>query len=62
MCDTDAFILKNGAEEKVLESVDRIDREGDELTLTNIFGDQRTFRARLMRFDNNEGKLLFELI
>jgi predicted RNA-binding protein len=55
-----AFVVKDGKEEKILESVELIEAEGDELALTNIFGDRRTLRARLKCFDNSEGKLLFE--
>ena len=60
MCDMAAFIVKDGTEEKVLESVDLIEADGDELELTNIFGERRTLRARLKCFDNREGKLLLE--
>ena len=60
MCDVTAFIVKDGDEEKILESVEVVEAQGDELELTNIFGERRTLRARLRRFDNNEGKLLLE--
>jgi predicted RNA-binding protein len=55
-----AFIVRDGTEEKVLESVELVEAEGDELALTNIFGERATLRARLKRFDNSEGKLLLE--
>ena len=60
MCDMTAFVVKDGTEEKILESVDLIEAEGDELELSNIFGDRRTLRARLKCFDSSGGKLLFE--
>ena len=60
MCDMTAFIVRDGTEEKVLESVDLVEADGDEFELTNIFGDRRTLRARLKCLDNSEGKLLFE--
>jgi predicted RNA-binding protein len=60
MCDMAAFVVTDGTEEKILESVDLVEAEGDELELTNIFGERRTLRARLKCFDNREGKLLFE--
>ena len=60
MCDMAAFVVTDGTEEKILESVDLIEAEGDELELTNIFGERRTLRARLKCFDNREGKLLLE--
>jgi predicted RNA-binding protein len=55
-----AFLVTDGTEEKILESVDLVEAEGDELELTNIFGERRTLRARLKCFDNREGKLLLE--
>jgi predicted RNA-binding protein len=60
MCDTTAFVVRSGAEEKVLENVDRVELDGDEVTLTNIFGERQTMRARLRLIDNSEGKLVFE--
>ena len=37
-----------------------VELDGDEATLTNIFGEQRTLSARLRLIDNNEGKLVLE--
>jgi predicted RNA-binding protein len=60
MCDTTAFVVRSGAEEKILENVDRVELDGDEVTLTNIFGERETLTARLRLIDNSAGKLLFE--
>lgn len=60
MCEAHAFILKNGKEEKIMESVDQIELEGDEVRLVNIFGEQKTLRANLKLYNNSEGKILFE--
>jgi predicted RNA-binding protein len=60
MCEAHAFILKEGKEEKVLENVDLVELEGDEVRLTNIFGEQKSLQARLRLYDNNERKILFE--
>jgi predicted RNA-binding protein len=60
MCDTTAFVVRSGAEEKVLENVDRVELDGDEVTLTNIFGERQNLTARLRLIDNSEGKLVFE--
>ncbi|MEE9419814.1 MAG: CooT family nickel-binding protein [Desulfatiglandaceae bacterium] len=60
MCEAHAFILKEGKEEKVLENVDLVELEGDEVRLTNIFGEQKSLKARLRLYDNNERKILFE--
>lgn len=60
MCDANAYLLREGAEEMLLESVDLVETDGDEVTLINIFGERKILRARLKLFDNGQGKLLFE--
>ena len=60
MCEAHAYILKDGEEEKVLESVDFVELEGDEVKLTSIFGEQKTLKARLKLYDNTKRKIVFE--
>ena len=62
MCEMTAFVVHRDSnvdvEEKLLDSVDRVELNGDELTLSNIFGEQLTLEGRLLLIDNREGKLL----
>ena len=60
MCEAHAFILKDGKEEMILESVDLIKFEGDEINLVSIFGEQKTLQARLKLYDNTNQKIVFE--
>ena len=60
MCDANAYLVRDGAEEVLLESVDLVEFDGDEAKLVNIFGERKVVRARLKLFDNSQGKLLFE--
>lgn len=60
MCEATAFILRNGEEEKILENVDLVELEGDEVKLVNIFGEQKSLKARLKLYNNSEGKIVFE--
>ncbi len=60
MCEAHAFILKDGKEEKVLESVDIVELEGNEVNMVSIFGEQKTLKARLKLYDNTKRKILFE--
>jgi predicted RNA-binding protein len=60
MCDANAYLVREGVEEVLLESVDLVELDGDEAKLTSIFGEQKVLRARLRQFDNSRGKLLFE--
>ena len=62
MCDANAYLVREGVEEVLLESVDLVELDGDEARLTSIFGEQKVLRARLRQFDNSQGKLLFEPI
>ena len=60
MCEAHAFILRDGKEEKVLESVDLVELEGGEVKLVSIFGEQKIFKGRLRLYDNTKRKILFE--
>ncbi len=60
MCNTNAFLVKQGVQEKILESVERVEFLDGAIRLTNIFGEQNTLRAKPTLFDNTQGVLLFE--
>ncbi len=63
MCEAHAFLLKDGKEEKILENVDlvRFDKDG-EVRLENIFGEQKTIKARFRLYSNTDRKIVFEPI
>ena len=60
MCEAHAYVISEGKEEKVLESVDLVELDGDEVKLINIFGEQKSLRARLTLYNNSERKIVFE--
>jgi predicted RNA-binding protein len=62
MCEANAFLLKDGQEEMILDNVDEVEVEGDQIRLVNIFGEQRTLKARIMGYNNREGKVLLEAL
>ncbi|MDQ1336699.1 MAG: hypothetical protein QG552_3649 [Thermodesulfobacteriota bacterium] len=62
MCEAHAYLLKDNTEDKILESVDLVEFDDDEVKLVNIFGEQKTLRARLSRYDSREGKIVFESV
>jgi len=62
MCEAHAYLLRNGVEDKILESVDLVEFEGDEVRLVNIFGEQKILKARLSRYDGRQGKMLFQAV
>lgn len=58
MCEAHAYILNNGMEEKVLESVDLVEIDGDQIKLINIFGEQKILKAKLKSYNNSENKIV----
>ncbi|MCD6561495.1 MAG: RNA-binding protein [Desulfobacteraceae bacterium 4484_190.1] len=61
MCESTAYILKNGREELVLESVDVIENNNDgQVKLTSMFGEQKTIKARVKEFSLVDHKIILE--
>jgi predicted RNA-binding protein len=48
MCEANAFLVKEGEEQLIMESVDIVEPEGDDAwRLVGIFGDQKTVEGRI---------------
>lgn len=62
MCEADAFLWRDGQEEKLLESVDIVHVDTGEVKLINIFGEQKTIRCIFRRYENKPGKIVFEAV
>jgi predicted RNA-binding protein len=62
MCEAHAFLLKKDKEEKILESVDVLEVEGDEIRMINIFGEQKILKARIRSYNGTESRILLEPI
>jgi predicted RNA-binding protein len=60
MCEASAYLIKDGKETLVLESVDIVEPldEGG-FILKNIFGDQKIMRARIHRMELVSHRILF---
>lgn len=63
MCEANAYILKDGKEELVMESVDIVDPEEDDscYRLISIFGEQKIIRGRIKTMNLVDHKILFEI-
>ncbi len=46
MCEANAYMIREGQEELVMEAIDKIEPEDDGLRLVNVFGDQKFLHAR----------------
>lgn len=61
MCESAAYIIKDGQEELFLESVDLIEPEGDdEFRFVTIFGEQKIIKAKLKSINLVNHKIVFE--
>lgn len=60
MCEASAFILKDGEEELLLESVDEMENENGEINMVNIFGEQKRLRARIKSLSLVDHRIVLE--
>ncbi len=62
MCEAAAYLLREGKEELVLESVDLLEPEDGKIRLVNIFGEQKILQARIKKLALVDHKILLEEI
>jgi len=62
MCEANAYIVKDGREELVLESIDVVEPAEDHsrYRLVSIFGEQKVIRGRISLMNLVDHKILFE--
>ncbi len=61
MCEANAYILKNGQEELMLETVDIIEPEGEGgYRMVNIFGEQKIVQGKIRLMNLVNHKIVFE--
>ncbi len=62
MCEANAYLLKDGQEELLLESVDKLIPMEDGIFLENIFGQQKTVKARIREMALVDHRIILEKI
>ncbi len=60
MCEANAYLVKDGKEELVLEAVDVMEKVGDEIRLANIFGEQKVVKAVIRSMSLVNHKIVLE--
>jgi predicted RNA-binding protein len=61
MCEANAYMLKEGKEELILEAVDILEQaEEGKIRLANIFGEQKVLDAKLKRMSLVNHKIVLE--
>lgn len=60
MCEANAYLLKGGKEELILEDLSVLRPEKEELFLQNIFGEQKRIKARIKEMNLLDHRILLE--
>ena len=61
MCEVHVFIQNGGAEEKLMESVERVEAvDSRQVRMKNIFGEEKTVSGKIVLFDSNQNKILLQ--
>ena len=58
MCESTAYILKDGKEELVLESVDVLENQEGHVKLINMFGEEVTIEAKVKTLSLVDHKII----
>ena len=62
MCEAVAYLLKDGKEELLLESVDLLESEENQVKMINIFGEQKKVKAKIKALSLVDHKIVLEPI
>jgi predicted RNA-binding protein len=60
MCEANAYLLKEGREELVLEDISILRPEQEGLYLQNIFGEQKRIKARIKELNLVDHRIILE--
>jgi predicted RNA-binding protein len=60
MCEAAAYIIRDGKEELVLDSVDLLEPDNGNIRMVNIFGEQKILPARIKRLSLVDHKIILE--
>lgn len=60
MCEANAYLVRNGQEEMILEAVDVLENQGDEIRMVSIFGEQKVLKAKVRSMSLVNHKILLE--
>ena len=60
MCEANAYLLKEGREELILEAVDKVENNDGCIKIENIFGEQKVIHGRIRSMSLVEHRILIE--
>jgi len=60
MCEANAYLVQDGKEELLMENVDVVRPEDEGIYLQDIFGGQRTIKAKIKQMNLVDHRILLE--
>jgi predicted RNA-binding protein len=60
MCEAAAFMIRDGKEELILDSVDLLEPDNGNIRLVNIFGEQKIISAKIKQLSLVNHKIILE--
>ena len=60
MCESTVYLLKDGKEEVILQNVDILENREGQIKLVDLFGEEKTLRARVKTLSLVDHKILLE--
>ena len=60
MCDLNAYVLKQGKEELLLESVNHVRVENGEVVMRNLFGEEKKVRGQVREVSLVKNRVIVE--
>lgn len=62
MCQSSAYLEKEGGNELLMEDVDLFETNGDQIKLINIFGEEITVKAKVKNLSLVDHKIILESV
>ncbi len=60
MCEANAYLIKDGKEELLLEALDKVEPDEGKLRLTSIFGEQKFIKGKITRLSLVDHRVIIE--
>ncbi len=60
MCESTAYILKDGAEVPIFEGVDRLEEVDGQIKMVNLFGEEHVIKATIKELSLVDHKIVLE--
>ncbi len=60
MCESTAYLLRDGTEESIVESVEILEINDGQIKIVNLFGEERKIKARVKALSLVDHKIILE--